>query len=108
MCGLTVTPFTRLSRGCEAGRATGCGTCSGAWPVVDSEDAKSASDLVEYAGQPTGRFWEVHEALMERRSAFSECGFGRIAREALLPNSEKVCTAGLLNIVKGRIFHGFR
>ena len=50
-------------------------------PVADSEDATRASELAEYAAQTTGRFWEVHEALMERGPAFSEDDFGRIAHE---------------------------
>ena len=39
-------------------------------PVAGSEDATRASELAEYAAQTTGRFWEVHEALMERGPAF--------------------------------------
>lgn len=54
-------------------------------PVADSEDAKSASELAEYASQTTGRFWEVHESLMERGPAFAEGDFERIARECNLP-----------------------
>lgn len=54
-------------------------------PVAGSEDAKSAAELAEYAAQTTGRFWEVHEALMERGPAFGEGDFARIARESNLP-----------------------
>src|SRR6185436_16873140 len=48
-------------------------------PVAGSENAMRASELAEYAAQSTGRFWEVHEALMERGPAFSEDDFERIA-----------------------------
>lgn len=54
-------------------------------PVAGSEDATRASELAEYAAQSSGRFWEVHEALMERGPAFAEGDFGRIAREFDLP-----------------------
>jgi NhaA family Na+:H+ antiporter len=54
-------------------------------PVAGSEDATRASELVEYAAQTTERFWEVHEALMERGPVFSEGDFGRIARDFNLP-----------------------
>ena len=50
-------------------------------PVADNENALHAAALAEYAAETTGRFWEVHEALMERGPAFSEGDFERIARE---------------------------
>lgn len=56
-------------------------------PMADSEDALRASELAEYAAETTGRFWEAHEALMERGPAFSEGDFGRIARELNLPSA---------------------
>lgn len=59
-------------------------------PVADSEDATKASELAEYADQTTGRFWEVHEALMERGPAFAEGDFERIARDFNLPPSDAV------------------
>ena len=55
-------------------------------PAADSEDALRASALAEYAAETTGRFWEVHEALMERGPSFSEGDFERIAREFNLPS----------------------
>ena len=54
-------------------------------PVAGSEDATRASELAEYAAQTTGRFWDVHEALMERGTAFADIDFGRIARDFNLP-----------------------
>jgi NhaA family Na+:H+ antiporter len=57
-------------------------------PVADSEDAVRAAELAEYAAETAGRFWEVHEALMERGPAFAAGDFGRIAREFNLPPGE--------------------
>ncbi len=54
-------------------------------PVGGSEDATRASELAEYAAQTSGKFWEVHEALMERGPAFSAGDFERIAQEFNLP-----------------------
>jgi NhaA family Na+:H+ antiporter len=56
-------------------------------PIAGSEDATRASELAEHAAQTTGRFWEVHEALMERGPAFSAGEFERIAHEFNLPSS---------------------
>lgn len=54
-------------------------------PVANNENALRASELAEYAAETTGRFWEVHQALMERGPAFSEDDFQQIAREFNLP-----------------------
>jgi NhaA family Na+:H+ antiporter len=54
-------------------------------PVQGSEQALRAAELAEYAAQTTGKFWEVHEALMERGPAFAEGDFGQIARDFNLP-----------------------
>src|ERR1043165_6129179 len=54
-------------------------------PMAGSEDALRAAELAEYADETTGRFWETHEALMQRGPAFSEGDFERIARELKLP-----------------------
>src|ERR1051325_5254380 len=54
-------------------------------PMAGSEDALRAAELAEYAAETTGRFWETHEALMQRGPAFSEGDFERIARELKLP-----------------------
>ena len=55
-------------------------------PVPGSEEAIRAAELAEYAAETTGRFWEVHEALMERGPVFSASDFGRIAGEFNLPS----------------------
>jgi NhaA family Na+:H+ antiporter len=62
-------------------------------PVPGSEDAIRAAELAQYAAETTGRFWEVHEALMERGLAFSAGEFGRIAREFNLPTGAAYDTA---------------
>jgi NhaA family Na+:H+ antiporter len=54
-------------------------------PVAGSEDAVRAAELAEYAAKTTGRFWEVHAALMERGPVFADGDFGRIARQFGLP-----------------------
>jgi NhaA family Na+:H+ antiporter len=54
-------------------------------PVQGSDDALRAAELTEYAAATTGRFWDVHEALMERGPAFAEGDFGQIARDFNLP-----------------------
>lgn len=55
-------------------------------PVPGSKDALRASELAAYAAETTGRFWEVHQALMERGPAFSAGDFEQIAREFNLPS----------------------
>lgn len=61
-------------------------------PVAGSEAALRAAELAEYAAETTGRFWEAHEALMQRGPAFSEGDFERIARELKLPEHEAALT----------------
>ena len=51
-------------------------------PVSGNESALRAAELAEYAAETGGRFWEVHEALMER----GPDDFGRLARELNLPS----------------------
>jgi NhaA family Na+:H+ antiporter len=55
-------------------------------PIDGSDDAVRAAELAEYAAETTGKFWEVHEALMERGPAFAADDFGQIAREFRLPD----------------------
>jgi NhaA family Na+:H+ antiporter len=54
-------------------------------PEPGSDEAVRAAELAEYAAGTAGRFWEVHEALMESGPAFAEGDFGRIARQFDLP-----------------------
>lgn len=57
-------------------------------PVAGSEEAKRAAEFAEYAAQTSGRFWEVHEDLMERGPEFSEEDFKRIAQGFQVPSDE--------------------
>ena len=57
-------------------------------PLTGSEDAIRAAELAEYAAETTGRFWEAHQALMERGPAYSADDCESIARELNLPNPE--------------------
>jgi len=54
-------------------------------PVSGSDDAVRAAELAEYAAESTGRFWEAHEALMERGPEFSDDEFQQIAQALNLP-----------------------
>jgi NhaA family Na+:H+ antiporter len=54
-------------------------------PTVDTKQAIRAAEMAEYAAQTNGRFWEVHEALMERGADLSEKDLQQIARDLGLP-----------------------
>src|SRR5688572_3150783 len=54
-------------------------------PVPGNEDALRAAELAEYAQQRSGKFWQVHEALMERGPAFADGDLAQIARDFNLP-----------------------
>lgn len=54
-------------------------------PVGEDETATQAAELAETWYATTGRFWELHEALMERGPAFAPGDLERIAREFGLP-----------------------
>ena len=55
------------------------------YPVVGNEAALRASELAEYAGHTTGKFWEVHEALMERGPVLADDDFREVARAFNIP-----------------------
>jgi NhaA family Na+:H+ antiporter len=57
-------------------------------PVEDDEDAARSAELAEYAARTTGRFWEVHEALMKGGPEFSEADFERVRRDFDLPPAD--------------------
>ena len=57
-------------------------------PITGSEKATEAAELAEYAAETTGRFWEVHDALMKRGPVFSHEDFEQIATEFELPAVE--------------------
>jgi NhaA family Na+:H+ antiporter len=63
-------------------------------PVEDNQNAARAAELAEYAARTTGRFWEVHEALMERGPALTDRDLERIAEEFdLKPGNECAAAA---------------
>ena len=56
-------------------------------PLTDRALATRAAELAEYASLTTGRFWEVHNALMRRDPSFDEAELEQIAAELDLPPS---------------------
>ncbi len=57
-------------------------------PITGSATATKAAELAEYASETTGRFWEVHDALMKRGPVFNDGDFEEIAHEFELPPEE--------------------
>jgi NhaA family Na+:H+ antiporter len=70
-------------------------------PITGSEDAIRAAELAEYAAETTGRFWEVHEALMERGPTFSPGDFEQIADAFDLPS--EAAHAGAVESAQARV-----
>ena len=64
-------------------------------PLAGSADANRAAELAEYAALTKDRFWEVHEALMERGPAYSKGDFTRIARDFDLPPIDEAAEGDL-------------
>jgi NhaA family Na+:H+ antiporter len=58
------------------------------FPLSGSQRAVRAAEFAEYVSESTGRFWEVHETLMERGPALSESDLARVRRDFGLPESE--------------------
>ncbi len=56
-------------------------------PVNGSPEAMKASELAELAAETSGRFWDVHQALMERGPNFTDEDFEQIARAFDLPSA---------------------
>lgn len=54
-------------------------------PVGGHPVAAKAAELAERVSASTGRFWEVHETLMELGPALTEADLARVAREFGLP-----------------------
>ncbi len=57
-------------------------------PVAGNELATRAAELAEYAAETTGRFWDVHEALMEQGPVLSESDLEQIAQDFKVPPRE--------------------
>jgi NhaA family Na+:H+ antiporter len=54
-------------------------------PIRGSDAAVPAAELAEYAGETTGQFWPVHDALMFRGPRFEPGALEQLAREFGLP-----------------------
>lgn len=54
-------------------------------PTTGNVDAPRAAELAEYAHETTGRFWEVHDALMKRGPDFNPKDFDDVAAQCGLP-----------------------
>ena len=55
-------------------------------PLTDRAVATRAAEMVEYASQTSGRFWEVHDELMRRGPWFDEDGLEKIGAELGVPS----------------------
>ena len=55
---------------------------------LPGDEALESATLAEYAGLTTGKFWEVHDALMSRGPSFGSGEFEQVAAEFELPPSE--------------------
>jgi NhaA family Na+:H+ antiporter len=63
-------------------------------PIPGSDEAEQAAELAEYASKTTGRFWEIHDTLMNQGPAFNDGDLERIASEfAPSPSDAKDGTA---------------
>ena len=51
------------------------------FPVNENPEAQRAAVLAEYLSEATGRFWEVHEILMERGTALSRSDLVRVRHD---------------------------
>jgi NhaA family Na+:H+ antiporter len=69
-------------------------------PVADSDDARRAAELAECAAETTGRFWEVHDALMKRGPTFGPGEFEQLTTEFNLSSDEPdaACQAAKLRV----------
>jgi NhaA family Na+:H+ antiporter len=54
-------------------------------PISNNADAERTAQFAEWASATTGRFWEVHDALMKRGPTFVSDDFAEIAAEFSVP-----------------------
>src|SRR5687768_17843352 len=54
-------------------------------PLTDRDRAMQTAELAEYVAGTSGRFWEVHDALMQRGPTFTDGDVERIAAEFDVP-----------------------
>jgi NhaA family Na+:H+ antiporter len=57
-------------------------------PARGNDTANRAAEMAEYAAQAVGRFWDVHEALMERGPDLTADDLEQVARDFDLPSSD--------------------
>ena len=58
-------------------------------PLADREMATKAAEMAEYASETGGRFWDVHDALMQRSPHFDQGDLDRLAGELGVPRPEQ-------------------
>lgn len=62
-------------------------------PLKDSEPALRAAELAEYAAETTGKFWDIHEALMEHGPVFADGDLAKVGQDFGLPRGEERASA---------------
>lgn len=58
-------------------------------PRSEIQKSKRAAIFAEYAGQQTGKFWEIHEAIMDLGPAMSVSDLDQIARDFGVPTLDE-------------------
>jgi len=72
-------------------------------PITGNETAQRAAELVEYAHEKTGRFWEVHDALMQHGAALAARDLEAIAaRFGLDQQDERAWTRARTRVQEDR------
>jgi len=74
-------------------------------PLAGSDVAVPAAELAEYAAETTGRFWEVHEALMERGPDFADDDLVQVALAAGLPDASSPAGVLASSAAQARVRH---
>src|SRR5688572_30560056 len=55
-------------------------------PITGDARARAAAELVEYANESAGRYWEAHDELMKRGTRLSDEDFESLAETLQLPD----------------------
>jgi len=58
-------------------------------PLADRKEATRAAEIAEYVGATTGRFWDVHDTLMERGPVFGPGELDAIAAQFDVPPRDR-------------------
>lgn len=59
-------------------------------PRSEIQKSRQAAEFAEFAGEKTGKFWEIHEAIMERGPGLSQNHLNEIAQEFGLPSLDEI------------------